>query len=154
MKNPALFLAVMLALIIACNKSNNYSITDYTAGMTTMRQWAGTISGYAKGDTLFAGDTTHYEWPKIFNRTLTDTSITVGKVNGYAVSMMGFTLNYRSTDETAKSTRFDTVVTGSLNAVLIYYYDKDSLTFVSSQVSGFNALASQYYQNNITLHTK
>ncbi|MCD6013008.1 MAG: hypothetical protein K0Q79_2870 [Flavipsychrobacter sp.] len=154
MKKLTLLSALIIAHITACNKSNNYSITDHTTGMITVRQLTGIISGYAKGDTVFTGDTTHHEWPDAFNRLLIDTSVAIGKINGFAVSIMGYTLNYRSTDVANKTKRFDTLVAGTLDAVLIYYYDNDSMSFVSHQVSGFNSTANQYYQNNITLHTK
>lgn len=155
MKN-VLFLSVLAcAGIISCNKqNNNYSLADHTAGMITDRQWSGNIYGYSKGDTLFPGDTAHYEWPKVFSRIITDSSFAVSRVNGFAVSIMGYTLNYRTTDEVAKTRRFDSVITGSLNAVLIYYYEKDSMSFENHVVSGYNSMANQYYQKNVLLHTR
>lgn len=155
MKKILLYAAGLAAVTLACNKnSNNYSVTDNTAGMIKTEQWTGTISGYAKGDTLFTGDTTHHEWPKGYSRTKADTSIAVAKINGFAVGMMGFTLAYRSTDVVNKTRKFDTVLTGSYDAIMIYYYERDSFTFVSHEVSGYNTPAAQYYQNNITLHSK
>ena len=155
MKKLLISFALTCAVMISCNKkSNDYSLTDYTTGMITLRQWSGNVYGYRKGDTLFPGDTTHYEWPKVFNRALTDSSFSLSRINGFAVNVLGYTLNYRSTDEVAKTRRFDSVITGSLNAVLIYYYEKDSMSFENHVVSGYNSRASQYYQTNIMLHTR
>lgn len=149
-------LALLVGAICACNKSsNNYSITDLTTGMITERLWSGQIYGYAKGDTLYRPtDTVRTEWPKAYNRIITDTSFAIIKINGFAVNIMGTTLGYKSTDATAKVRRYDSVLTGSLDAVLLYYYEKDSLSFVCHRTKEYNSLANEYYQEHILLHTK
>ncbi len=156
MKKTPLVLLLFVCALCACNKnSNNYSITDFTAGMITERLWSGQIYGYAKGDTLYQPtDTVLTEWPKVYNRTLTDTSFTIIKINGFAVNIMGTTLGYKTTDAMAKVRKYDSVVTGSLDAVLLYYYEKDSLSFVCHRTKEYNSLANQYYQEHILLHTK
>ena len=67
---------------------------------------------------------------------------------------MGTTLGYKTTDATTKVRRYDSVVTRSLDAVILYFYEKDSLNFVYHRTKEYNSLANQYYQEHIILHTK
>jgi hypothetical protein len=149
-----LFAFMCIASFWGCNKdANNYSTADHTAQVIIPRSWKGTVNGYFKGDTTIPPDTTHYEWAKIYNRVITDTSFVISKVDGFAVSALGITLSYRLTDSANKIMRFDSVATGSLNCVLIYNYVKDSMGLECHTVSGTNPLSGQYYQANFYLHT-
>lgn len=158
MKNLIYLSALVSSIIIvfgACNKSSNsYTVTDHTVGMVNVRLWSGTANGYTKGDTLLtSGDTTYTAWPKIYSRLIHDSSFSVQKINGFEVSVLGTPLAYRLTDSVNKTIRFDSLVTGSLTGILIYYFNKDSMTFQYDNVFGYNVPDSQYYQAHIFLHT-
>ena len=158
MKNVMLLLSIVTCVAIiavACNKnSNNYSVADHTTGMVNGRLWSGNAYGYTQGDTLLTtGDTTHTVWAKIFSRTITDTSFSVQKINGFEVTVLGTTLTYRLTDSTNNLIRFDSVVTGTLNAILKYNYLNGSMSYEYHNVTGYNTNNHQYYQVNLFLHT-
>jgi len=150
-----IFLVAVLSF--GCNKSsNNYSTTDHTVGMTSLRSWSGTANGYYKGDTMMSigiglRDTI---WALHFARTISDTSFSIAKLNGFVISVLGTPLNYQSTDSiTTKTVLFDSNVSGTQTAILTYYYLQDSMTYQFNIITGFNTPANQYYQVNMFLHT-
>ena len=150
-----IFIAAMCSL--GCNKtSNNYSTTDHTVGITKLRSWSGTADGYNKGDTMISTsiglrDTV---WALHFARNIVDTSFSIAKINGFAISVLGTPLDYISTDSiTTKTVVFDSNVSGTQTAILTYYYLQDSMTYQFNIVTGFNSSANQYYQVNMFLHT-
>jgi len=148
----ALFFIALLSW--GCNKGNNsYTTTDHTVGMIAVRSWSGTSGGFYKGDTAI-GTNPDSVWALHFARVITDTSFSVQKINGFALSVLGYMLDYQSTDSlTTQTVLFDSDITGTQTAVLTYYYLKDSMTFQLSVVFGYNTPANQYYQTNMFLHT-
>ncbi len=150
----SLFALMSAVAYTSCNKnSNNFSTADHTAQVTIPHSWKGPAYGYFKGDTTNPPDTTHYEWAKIYNRVISDTTFIISKIDGFAVSAFGVTLNYRLTDSSNKTMRFDSIVTGTLNCVLYYQYEKDSMSLEYHTVSGTNPISEQYYQTNVFLQT-
>ncbi len=150
------FLLASIGILSLCRcskNSNNYTTTDHTAQVTVPHAWKGTIYGYYKSDTTFPPDTTHREWAKLYNLAISDTSIIISKIDGYAVSVFGVSLSYRLTDSVNKTLRFDSVVTGALNCILYYQYVKDSMSLEYHVVTGVNPISGQYYQENVFLHT-
>jgi hypothetical protein len=149
-----IFLGASLFVISCTKNNNNYSSADHTVGLANKTyKWTGTANGYTKGDTLFTGDTTHHEWPKIYSRTIVDTSFMIQKINGFEIAVLGAPINYISTDSTSKIVTFDTTYSGSAMTILKFYYSKDSISYEYHKVTGFNSAANQYYQSNMVLHT-
>ncbi len=149
-----LYSACALALCVAsCSKSsNNYTVTDHTVGMVGIRHWTGSKDGYTPGDTTIMS-TVHHAWPLHFSHLITDTTFAIEKINGFSINMVGFVLAYRTTDSVAQTVRYDSVITGTLTASLIYFFGKDSIGFEVHRVDSFSSDANQYYQLNEVLHT-
>jgi hypothetical protein len=150
---PAICIVLFL---FSCSKSgNNYTNTDHTAGMITSHLWSGNSNGFSRGDTvLYPPSTVHTAWPKIFNRNITDTPFTVQKVNGYEIVAFGATMQYRGEDATHTYIKFDSVISGTLDATLYYYHNRDSMVFILNRVDSFSAAAAEYYQVHDSLHTR
>jgi hypothetical protein len=156
MKNLRYPFAALIACVIfsqSCSKSSgNFVTTDHTPGLIKARGWYGSADGYAPGDTT-KGGIIHHNWPDHFSRTITDSSFSIIKIDGYTINMMGLKMPYRITDSTAKFVRFDTS-SSILTAALVYYYAKDSISFGLHRADSFSTAANQYYQLNLTLHTQ
>ena len=156
-KNPVYHFAIALLVCVTaygCTKSRVYSQTDHTTGLTSKsRVWSGTTYGYFKGDTLIPPATANEDWAKIFNLTITDSTFSVVKINGFAVSVPGMTMIYRDTDYTQNAVRFDSTVAGSGTSYLLYFYLVDSVYYEYHNFSGYNSAANQYYQTHLYLHT-
>jgi hypothetical protein len=153
---PFVILFSITVIIFGCGKgSGNYSVADHTTGIANVtRSWSGSSTGFVQGDTLFAGDTTHYAWPKAFSRTINDTSFSIQKINGFEIAVIGYPLNYLLTDSvTNHMVKFDSTIVGSPTSFLEYFYGKDSMYFEFHQIGAYNSRANQYYQVNISLHT-
>jgi len=143
-------------LMYSCSKGGgNYSVADHTTGIANVvRSWSGTANGFVQGDTIIPPATASVPWPKAYSRTITDTSFAVQKINGFAVAVLGYTLNYLTTDSTVNHlVEFDTTLSGSSLSFLKYYYISDSMSFEFHWISGYNSAANQYYQTNYYLHT-
>ena len=159
MKYPlSLFTAGLSICIIvfSCSKKSNPYTTgpNHAMGMTNTRMWSGNSKGYVQGDTVLLPDTSHIAWPKRFSRIITDTSFAIVRINDFLVSVLGTTLNYRSTDSIGKTVVFDTVLAGSLvRTNLIYYFSKDSMVYIYYKVGDLNAATGLYYYTEDTLHT-
>lgn len=154
-KLPVLPLLLCIAVAVySCSKSgSNYSTTDHTVGMIKIRPWSGYSSGFNRGDTLYSSlDTHHVAWPKAYYRTITDTSVSVVRDDGFTVSMLGVVMRYRTTDSTLKYIRFDSTSSAS-TGILLYFFGNDSMHFEYHLVTGFNDTAKQYYQVNEFLHS-
>ncbi len=153
-RNMLLISLLATAAIYSCKKgSNDYSVTDHTTGMVKMRSWSGTASGYVKTDTVLLPDTAHVDWASLFNQSITDTSFSVEKINGFQVSVLAMPFNYVLTDTVNKIVRFDTTLSGSATSILTYYYGRDSMTYEFHHITGYSTHAAQYYQVNEFLHT-
>ncbi len=156
-KRPIYYLAIAAMICImtyACTKKADYSQTDHTVGLTSkMRSWSGSSDGHYKGDTLIPPATANEDWAKIFNRIITDSSFSVQKVNGFAVSIPNMTLIYRDTDYTINAVRYDSTVAGSGTSYLLYFYLVDSAYYEYHSFYGYNSAANQYYQTHLYLHT-
>jgi hypothetical protein len=150
------FLYALLAAtaIYGCSKSNNYTTTDHTTGITgKVRSWSGATSGYVKTDTVIMPDTNTVNWATFFNRTISDSFFAVMEVNGFQVSVFGTPFNYLTTDSVNQVIIFDTTLSGSAKSILTYYYNRDSMTCEYHQVTGYSNWAKQNYQVNYLLHT-
>jgi hypothetical protein len=149
------FLSVVA--VAACSKSDNsYATTDNTVGMIKSWNWTGTATGYTQGDSVIhpLPDTTHVPWPKHFSRNISDTALAITRINGYCVAIMGVSFNYLSTDSAlTKTVVYDTILPGAARCYLKFYYAHDSMTLEYHEVSGYNATANQYYQQNWLLHS-
>lgn len=144
----------IILLLAACSKSSdNYtSGYNYTVGMLNSRTWSDNSNGYVPGDSVISG-TAHHNWPVHYNHDIADTVFTLQKINDFALSINGNVVQWRTTDSTAKTVRFDSVISGTYTSILMYYYDKDSITYTYSKVSGYFDSAQQYFQVNAFLHT-
>lgn len=156
MKYPAMFslAALTVCALFSCSKSsNNYATgVDNTVGMGTSRMWTGPSSGYAYGDTLIDSTNTHLVWPKSFSRSF-DTAQEVGRVNGFAITMFGNLLRYRGTDSTAHTVKFDTTYAGCSKTELVYYYQRDSMTFEFHRQFEKHNLTGIWFQTHELIHT-
>ena len=156
-KSPVYYFTIILIITVVaygCTKKANYSPADHTVSLTAKaRIWSGTTDGYYKGDTLIPPSTTNEDWAKIFNRVITDSSLAVLKVNGFAIGVPGMTLIYRDTDFTQNAVRFDSTVAGSGTSYLLYFYLVDSVYYEYHSFYGFNSAGNQYYQTHLYLHT-
>jgi hypothetical protein len=154
MKKLSFYIALLGAFAFfahGCSKPGNYVSINHTIGMTNTMTWSGNSWGYSYGDTL-EGDH-HFSWPEYFNRNIVDTSFAVQNIDGFDISIMGAVLAWRSTDSVAKTVKFDSVISGSLTASLVFYYSKDSIVFNYIRVYGKNDTDNIYYQTNYFLYT-
>ena len=147
----ALFLCITL-IIPGCNKNtNNYSVTDHTTGMIKIRSWSGYAFGNSRGDTLW--NTVHVAWPEYFCHTVTDTSFSVLKVNGFSINVEGTELAFRSVDSVNKIVKFDFTYANSATSFLIWDFGQDTMYYEFHKIYGHNDSANKYYETNQVLRS-
>ena len=149
---PGVLLLFIILVIFSCGKNtNNYSVTDHTVGMVKIRAWSGYTYGYARGDTLW--DTVHVAWPEYFYHTITDTSFSVQKINGFAINVDGVVLIFRTVDSVNKIMRFDSTYANSTTSFLIWNFGQDTMHYEFHKIYGHNDSAMKYYETNKILHS-
>jgi hypothetical protein len=153
MKNKLIvFVAISAVTILSYGCSKKYTDgVNNAVGMTNSRGWYDTSYGYAYGDTL-EGDR-HFEWPEGYGRFNPDTTFAIQNIDGFTIRVGNTTLAWKVTDSSAGTVTFDSVITGSLNASVVFYFRLDSIVINYHAVYGYNDTAHQYYQTTALLHT-
>lgn len=152
---PAIIILLLATVLSESCSKNGYSTADHTTGLVNVtRSWSGYSTGYAMGDTLIPPATAPQVGALYFNHTISDTSFSINKINGFQISVGVTPMNYLSTDATTQIVEFDTTLAGT-SAVSFLKYDPvhNSMTLEYHQVGAYNNLTGHYYETNISLHT-
>ena len=147
------FSAVLALITDSCSKSG-YASTDETTGIVnTTKLWSGYSTGYLMGDTILTPGSASVPYARYYYHIITDSSITVQKVNDLQIKIMDMPLNYASTDATTHLVLFDSTISGSAPSKLDYYSNTGSMTYEYHWVGTYNAASGHYYQTDIYMHT-
>ncbi len=141
------------ALLFSCGKKNSYDDSiDYTKGIPGTRSFSLKSNGNLYADTIV--DSVHTMWPEAYNRTVSDTTLTITKYDGFGINIYGMRLRYRSTDLVAHIIKFDSTIPGSGATQLLYYYMLDSMTFEFNHLIELHVPSGKMFETHDFLHTK
>jgi len=123
------FFVLIFLVLMACHKSATISKPVSTPYLFTSHTWFRTLAVSYEG----GGPNPPYSCDTLVNDTLT-----IVKINDTLISFPGYPrLLYKGTDSTAQTAVYDSSIGGVMNAVLTYYYAKDSITFVYDVYSDY-----------------
>lgn len=147
----ALLPSLAIAVIFSCNKKkNDYTSTDNTVGMTSLRSWHGVRNGKMKKDTTVSGTATN---TVASYSNIIDTSFAIQKENGFTIMFLGSELRYRVTDSSGGTVKYDTTYAGSAKSELTFYFRTNKIHFEYHKIGDADPLKGDWYQDHATWDT-